>query len=248
MEERLKGSLVRAVQGAGMHLTNRNGGRKTLYELERRCAERMRSELRSAEPSVSFLGEGDDDGKAFAICPLDSTLNYSSGFGSFGVMAAYMEGGEPLLGALHMPLEGITITAERGKGARSEGRKISAGGSGDLRRAIVCCECTAYLHEGGRDVPLFTAMLEALSRAGVPWRNTGSPAQAYASLAMGMTDGFLSPLREGTHAAGYLVMREAGAVITDGRGNRFSMASAGIVAAGRQLHGQLLEAVTGALR
>ncbi len=243
MEESVRGAVIRAVQDGGELL--RSGSRRDLYSLERRVGERMRAALRSADPSISEWGEEGQD-KAFSICPLDSAANYSSGFGSYGLMAAYIEGGIPVFGALAMPGDGLILTAERGKGARNAGRKMSVGGR-DRSRAIVSCDCTAYMQNGKGMFPLFVEMIEALSKGTVQWRNTGSPAESFASLAGGVIDAFVSPLRDASHAAGYLIMEEAGAELTDGDGRPFTLASGSVLAASPALHEDLLRLLKGAL-
>ncbi len=243
MDERVKGAVVKAVQEGGELL--KCGGKREIYLLERKGAERMRSAFRSADPSLSAWGE--DSGRCFSICPLDSAPNYTSGFGRYGVMAAYIEGGAPVYGALNLPEEDLLMTAERGKGARINGRKLSVGGKEDASRAIICCDCTAFVQNGKGLMPIFLSMLEALSRNAVQWRNTGSPADAYASVAAGMTDGFVSPLRDAAHAAGYLIMQEAGARLTDGQGKEFTLESDSVLAANPRLHEGLMRILKGAI-
>src|SRR5512143_637256 len=246
MDERVKGAVAHAVMEAGAHLRGANGGRKGIYEIERKCRDLMLGAFRKADPSLSMWNEGDERG--VSICALDATVNFSNGFGGYGTMAAYIEGSVPVYGAIYLPLQETTITAEAGKGARIEGRKTSVGMRSDITSALVCCNCDAFLNDGGGDLPLFLAAVDALSRAAVPWRNIGSPATAYAFLAMGIVDGVVEPLRQVNHAAGYLIAREAGAKVTDCRGRPFHMGSHEVVAAGPSIHGELLELVGRALR
>ena len=247
MDERIKSAAAHAVMEAGTHLKGANGGRKSIYDLERRCRGIMLDSFRKADPSLSVWGEETQE-RGVAICALDSAINYGSGFGGYGTMAAYIEGSRPIYAALFLPMDGIMIIAEKGKGARMGGRKISVGAKSDLSRAVICCDCDAYICGDGGDVPLFSGVLDALSANAIPWRNTGSAAQGYAYLAMGMVDGVISPLRESQHAAGYLIMQEAGAIMSDGRGRPFRMESQEVVAASPRIHEELLGIVGGALR
>ncbi len=242
MDERLKGAVANAVMEAGAHLHGANGNRRKVYDLERKCRQLMLGAFRRADPSLSLWGEADEE-RAISICALDSPLNFTSGFGGYGTMASYMEGGEPVYGAIYLPLEETVITAEQGKGARVAGRKTSVGSRSDISSAIICCICDAYLDDGERKVPLFLGALEALSRAGVQWRNIGSAAEGYADLALGRIEGVVSPLRDPSHAAGYLIMKEAGATVTDGKGRPFCMGSGEVVAASPQIHSELLRAL-----
>ncbi len=246
MDETLKGAIAHAVMEAGAHLRGANGGRKSAYDIERKCRDIMLGAFRKADPSLSMWNEG--DGRGVSICALDATVNYVTGFGGYGTMAAYIEGGSPAYGAIYLPLQETMVTAEAGKGARIDGRKVRVGARGDISCAIICCNCDSFLNDGGGNVPLFSGAIHSLSLNAVPWRNIGSPATVYAYLAMGLVDGVVEPMRQSSHAAGYLVMKEAGAEMTDARGRPFTLDSHELVAASPLIHQELLGLVGKTLR
>ncbi|MEW6036526.1 MAG: inositol monophosphatase family protein [Candidatus Micrarchaeota archaeon] len=231
MDERHRKAVIRAVQEAGEHLgrgDKRNG-------VEKRSREIMLRRLREAEPVLSMWGEGGDE-RSFTICPLDSPINLSRGIAPYGTMAALIEGGETVFGALYLPGEGL-YTAEKGRGARLDGRKVGGPAMTDSSRALICCDCSGY----DQDLqPISGAAVDALSRRARIWRNYGSPAAEYAWLATGRVDAVVVPFPESAHAAGYLLMEEAGATVTDGRGRPFSLGSGSLVAAGAALHEELI--------
>jgi myo-inositol-1(or 4)-monophosphatase len=244
MADSMAGALVRAVREAGTYALNSAGGRKAAHEIEKRCRERMLREIRSVEPGVSIWGDERGRGKAVSLCPIDSIMNYSRGMG-FASMAAYCEGGMPVLAAVSLPERGEIYTAERGKGARCDGRKLSVAGRESLSSAVVLCGSDSYLHDGRGISPVALGIIEALARMAIAWRNPGSLGTAYALLAAGRADGVIEPARGAEHAAGCLLALEAGATITDRHGERYSMLSDDIIAAAPGVHAELLGLVSG---
>jgi len=244
MEERVKGAVVNAARGAGCYLRDSVSGRKSPYEHEKRARDIMVRELRSKMPQLSLWGEDERQERGFAICPLDTRMNFERGIGRYGAMAAYVERGDLLFGAIFLPDIDEMITAEAGKGARLDGRRIGANGREGLSKAVVCCGCDIYSEDLR---PMGIGVIEALSRNAIAWRNMGSPAAEFAYLSLGMVDGFVTPMLETAHAAGYLAMREAGAVVTDAEGRPFTLRSGAIIAAGPRLHPDLFELVRDSL-
>ncbi len=244
MDERIKNAVVRAAQESGRFLLGSMNSKKGANELEKRARELMVRELRSAMPQISVWGE-DESGRQFSICPLDSQINFERRIGPFGAMAAYIEGGMPLFGAICLPESGELLTAERGKGARLDGRKVAISSRSMLSRSLICCGCNVY---DERMVPFGIGAIDALARAAALWRNLGSPAFEFLYLATGRIDGIIVPMLESAHAAGYLAMQEAGARVTDGDGRPFSMRSGSIIAANPVLHEEMLGLVQNGLQ
>lgn len=244
MDEKIKTAIVKATQASGTFLRDSSGSKKTPYELEKRARDIMLKELKTALPQVSVWGEGRENCGAFAICPLDAQMNYTRRIGPYGSMAAYIENGTPVFGAVYLPESDELLTAEKEKGARLNGRKTESAGKADLSRAVVCCECNTYNEEM---VPLSMGAIEALARNAVVWRNLGSPAAEFLWLATGRIDGLVAPMLESAHAAGYLAMQEAGAKVTDKGGNPFTLRSASVIAANPRLHQDLFDLVRDSL-
>ena len=54
MDERMKGAAAHAVMEAGAHLRGANGGRKSVYDLDRKCRDLMLGAFRRVDPSLSM--------------------------------------------------------------------------------------------------------------------------------------------------------------------------------------------------
>jgi myo-inositol-1(or 4)-monophosphatase len=238
MDERQRGAMVNAVQAAGKYLRDSNGNKKTPYELEKRSRDIMLRELRSAMPQISIWGDDERKDRTIAICPLDAQVNFGRRMGPYGTMAALIEGDAAVFGALYLPESEDMLVAERGKGARLNGKKVESNGRGDLSKALVCCGCNIYNEDM---VPLSMGAIEALARNAIIWRNLGSPVAEFIYLATGKIDGLVVPMLETAHAAGYLAMQEAGAVVTGTDGKPYTLRSGSIIAAGAGLHQDLFD-------
>ncbi len=81
-----------------------------------------------------------DDDPLWVIDPIDGTANFAAGREGFVVMVAYFAGGEVRAGWIHDPLKDATVTAERGGGAWSGGRRLAVAEApdtlGDMRGAL----------------------------------------------------------------------------------------------------------------
>ena len=58
------------------------------------------------------------------VDPIDGTSNFVEGTADFGVMVAYVEGGEVAASWIWLPVAGVLASAERGGGARIDGRLV----------------------------------------------------------------------------------------------------------------------------
>lgn len=244
MDERQRRAVVNAVQAAGSYLRDSSGNRKTPYELERRSREIMLRELRAALPQLSFYGEEPQRRTTIAVCPLDAQVNFERGTGPYGTMAAVIESGETVFGSVYLPETDEVLVAEKGKGARLNGKRVESSGRAGLIKALICCGCNLYNEEM---VPLSMGAIEALARNTVVWRNIGSPAAEFVYLATGRIDGLVVPMLETAHAAGFLALQEARAVVTDSHGKPYTLRSGSVIAAGAALHEDLYELVKDSL-
>jgi histidinol-phosphatase len=124
-----------------------------------RDAERIvRDTLRaSAEFGVlEILGEeGGLDGRASAyrwiIDPIDGTRGYTRGLPTFGTIVALEESatGRALVGAIHLPASGETVSAARGVGAFRDGDPAHASRADRLDDAVISAPDLAQFREAG---------------------------------------------------------------------------------------------------
>jgi myo-inositol-1(or 4)-monophosphatase len=147
------------------------------------------------------------------IDPLDGTTNYLHGFPVFCVSVALAHKGRLEHGAVYDPLRQEFFTASRGEGAQLEGRKIRVSGRVDLEQALIG---TGFPYRDSNEIidPYVNMLVSAMNHTrGV--RRAGSAALDLCYVAAGRLDAFwetgLSPW---DMAAGALIIREAGGIVS----------------------------------
>ncbi|OIB58220.1 inositol monophosphatase family protein [Natrialba sp. SSL1] len=81
----------------------------------------------AAEESGTHAGVGDDHSPyEWIVDPLDGTNNFESGLPSFASAVTVCESGDPVLGAVYVPMLDDLYVARRGGGVRYNGRPVTA--------------------------------------------------------------------------------------------------------------------------
>jgi len=196
--------------------------------------------LRAAYPGHAIEAEEevcdapDDSRPRWFLDPLDGTVNYVHRLPCFAVSMGLWSAGVPEVAVIHAPKLGETFTAVRGGGAKLNGRTIHVSDAQSLAESILA---TGFPYRRGE---LEHSNLENFGRffydvRGV--RRMGSAAMDLAWVADGRLDGYWE-LHLSPHdvAAGALLVREAGGVVTDADGGEDWLRGGHIVAAGPGIH------------
>jgi myo-inositol-1(or 4)-monophosphatase len=199
--------------------------------------------IRSARPDDGIVSEergteGSASGFRWVVDPLDGTVNYLFGIPVWAVSIAVHDDHGTLAGVVRDPSLGETFTAFRGRGSELNGRAIRTSRRGDLNTALIA---TGFAY----DARAREAQAERLPRL-LPQvrdiRRGGSAALDLAWVACGRLDGYFeAPMMIWDKAAGELLVREAGGVVSELRAPFNS--DHGVVAAGPSLHDSLRELV-----
>ncbi len=246
-------------------------------QLRRQVLEAVATELPhlSPEDALTAIDRGDfpggTEGRFWAVDPIDGTKGFLRRE-QYAVAIALIEGGEVRLGVLACPAlplalampdrPGCLLTGVRGEGAWMQplggrGRtRLAVDPQGDPRRAVVC-ESVESGHSSHADSARVAALLGTTS----PSVRMDSQCK-YALLARGEASVYLRlPTRADyqekiwDHAAGALLIEEAGGRVSDGRGSpldfgrgRTLAANRGVIATNGHLHDAVLAAVGAGLR
>lgn len=180
-----------------------------------------------------------DRGLVFVADPLDGTTNFLHGFPWYAVSIAALVDGELAAGAILNAATGELFTATAGGGARRAGQPISVSAISDPPRALIG---TGFPFKPGN--PHTDRYLEQLPRVMVQTaglRRAGAAALDLADVACGRFEAFWEmTLAPWDIAAGILLIREAGGVVTDLDGNPCPVAHTSVVAGNPQMHAWLL--------
>lgn len=228
-------------------------GTELVTDLDSRVEDFLLAGLGHHFPDDNFLAEesGDSAGsssRTWYIDPLDGTTNYAHGFPFFSVSVACASHERLLLGAVFAPYLDELYLAHHGGGAVLT--RPAHGGSRPLeqRRPV---ELTSALLSTGfpyvRDevVDRNAAHVVRFLKDGCHGvRRGGSAALDLAHVAAGKLDGYWEySLRPWDAAAGTLIAREAGAIVSDMSGRSRRLHFENILAAAPGLHGQMVEAL-----
>ena len=177
------------------------------------------------------------------IDPIDGTINFANGIPICCVSIGVEQDGEMLMGAVFNPFMNELFFAEKGKGATLNEKPIKVSDKDNL---LTSCLVTGfpyqYLDVANGPLEIF----EKLIRKSIPVRRLGSAALDLCWTAAGRFDGFYEhKLQAWDSAAGYILVQEAGGVVTDLKGDKFNPYQPGIIASNGKIHDQLLALMKG---
>lgn len=237
------GAILREGYGR-VHAPEKKGRIDLVTEYDKRSEARLLSLIQSRFPDHGILAEesGVHAGSCAVrwICdPLDGTTNFAHNYPFFAVSVGVEVEGAMAAGVVYDPVRDELFAAAAGHGATLNGAPIRVSGISAIEDALLVTGFPYDVREfPERHLPLFQAFL--LRAQGV--RRDGSAALNLSYLAMGRFDGMwegnLSPW---DIAAGSLIVREAGGIITGYRGEPLRLDGRRIVAAHPTLHARLLE-------
>ena len=219
---------------------------------DRRAEEVLREELLAARPGYCFLGEecgrieGPDKSHTWVVDPLDGTTNFLHGIPHFAIAIALEREGNIIAGLVYNPVSDELFSAERGKGAFLNDRRLRVAARQRLNDAVIAC---GLPHYGRGDLAMFRKEFAVVQEKVAGLRRFGAAALDLAFLAAGRFDGYwernLSPW---DMAAGTLLVREAGGFVTDLEGGEAMFATGHIVAGNDIIHRELLALIKGAAK
>lgn len=210
-----------------------------------RAEEILHRELSRARPGYGLLFEergeieGADRTHRFIVDPLDGTTNFLHGIPHFAISIGLERDGELVAGLIYNPANNECFTAERGKGAFLNDRRIRVSARTELADCILA---TGIPHRGRPDHDGFLRELGAVMGTTAGVRRMGAAALDLAYVAAGRFDGFWERnLRAWDLAAGIVILREAGGFISDADGKDRVLETGNVVAGNEAIHRALLK-------
>lgn len=167
------------------------------------------------------------------IDPLDGTTNYINHIPLFAVAIARVVNGVATVGVIYDPLHDELFTAERGRGSRLNGKRISVS-TRDVTRGAMLFAGRGYRTDDRRR---HGKIIYALERDTPYFRRLGSAAHMLAAVAAGRADAaILTGNKPWDTVAGALLVEEAGGTITDYCGSHWSVRSTDLIASNSAIH------------
>lgn len=199
--------------------------------LQRHPDARMRGEELSPEMD-------DDGGLVFVADPLDGTTNFLHGFPWYAVSIAAQIDGELVAAAVLNAANGELFTATLGGGTRLNGQPVAVSSITDPARALLA---TGFPFKGGEHVDEYLLNIPRIMRETSGIRRPGAASLDLACVACGRFDGFWElTLAPWDIAAGILLIREAGGIVTNFAGEPCRVEHTGMVTGNPAMHAWLL--------
>ncbi len=177
-------------------------------------------------------------GLAFVVDPLDGTTNFLHGYPEYAVSVAVLVDARLVAGVvLHVPANEET-TAIAGQGASMNGAPLRVS---DVEAPELSLIGTGFPFKHPHLLDSYKQQFGYIMRATSGIRRAGSAALDLVDVAAGRFDGFWElALAPWDFAAGIIIVREAGGIITDLAGDPPPLASSSIVAGNPIIHPWLL--------
>jgi len=256
-DRELLDSAIRAAKLAAHHirtverpsdpsLWGNKGTSDFVTQVDRDCEQIIAELLLREHPGSVVMGEelsphaaDVEDGVTWVVDPLDGTTNYLHNYPAYAVSIAALSDRVLSAGVVVDVLRDRVYHATRDGGAWCDGQRISVSSAKSIALALIGTGfpfktlelLPRYLHQ-------FTTILTSTS--GI--RRAGSAALDLVDLAAGRLDGFWElSLAPWDLAAGTLLVREAGGLVTDTAGNAEVIRQGAVVAGNPTVHSWLLE-------
>jgi myo-inositol-1(or 4)-monophosphatase len=238
------GSYLRSVpRPAGPANWALKGSRDFVTEVDRTTEQMIAEVLLAAEPGSRVVGEElspalETQGLVWIVDPLDGTTNFLHGFPCYAVSVAAATDGILQAGAVLNVPRNETLTAWRGGGAWLEGQRIQVSAIADPAFALIG---TGFPFREVARLDEYQRQFGRIARATSGIRRPGAAALDLADVAAGRFDGFWElHLSAWDIAAGLLLIREAGGVVTDFGGRNIGIEHTGVVAGNPAIHDWLV--------
>jgi myo-inositol-1(or 4)-monophosphatase len=201
--------------------------------------------LLAAEPGSTIVGEELSPGGAatrglvWIVDPLDGTTNFLHGLPHFAVsIAAAIDGRLEAGVVLHVPQRRL-IHAERGHGTWNGSDRLRVSAISEPRHALIA---TGFPFKDFESLEEYQRQFAAIAPATSGIRRAGAAALDLADVAAGWYDGFWEQrLSAWDIAAGMLLIREAGGVVTDLDGRELGVEHGSVVAGNPAVHAWMVE-------
>jgi myo-inositol-1(or 4)-monophosphatase len=198
----------------------------------------MAEESTELDARDAVLARLERAGHLWLVDPLDGTTNYLHGYPAYAASVAVAVAGEVAAGAVIDGATGTEWWAWKGGGAWRDGARIGVSSIERPDRALIG---TGFPFKVLDRLPAYLRQFEVVLRSTAGIRRAGSAALDLCHVADGRFDGFWELwLAPWDVAAGTLIVREAGGVVTSLGGASDVRAGGTIVAGNPVIHARLM--------
>jgi myo-inositol-1(or 4)-monophosphatase len=210
---------------------------------DKRAEDMLYTDLSKARPGYGFIGEeggtreGADKTHTWIVDPLDGTTNFLHGIPQFAISIGLQREGTIIAGVIYNPATDDLFIAERGKGAFLNDTRLRVAARKQLHDCVIAC---GLPHIGRGDLPLSRDEMTALQPRVAGLRRFGAASLDLAYVAAGRLDGYWERnLKPWDMAAGLIMIREAGGVVSDIQTPGDPLVSGDVVCGNETIHAEL---------
>lgn len=243
------GKILREGFGTSFEIFNKEGKNNLVTEYDKISERKIIDIIHDEFPDHFFLAE--ESGKTglevkdkvrWIIDPLDGTVNFAHNLPVFSVSIAAELNNEILCGVVYHPILDELFVAKKGGGAFLNGKKINVSSNDDFENAFLV---TGFPYNVNQNpCGCINHFIEIIQR-GIPVRRLGSAALDLAYVAAGRFDGFWEiNLNSWDVAAGIILVREAGGLVTQYNNSDYIIDSESILATNGKIHNKISQVLS----
>ena len=248
---RLAGEMiVKSADNLDLVKVDEKGRHDFVTEVDRRSEETIIYHINKAYPDHRFVGEesgtsGNPDAEVeWIIDPLDGTTNFVRGIPHVAISIACRIKGKLEHGVILEPFKREEFTASRGHGASLNGRRIRVSGRTEEAGALYATGIP-FSAPSFNEMDNYLACMHDFADNSAGIRRLGVASLDLAYVAAGRMDVFWEmSLKPWDIAAGVLMVREAGGMVSDFQGGESFMQSGNILACTPKLFKPSLKVVS----
>ena len=212
---------------------------------DKRAEQMLHDDLIKARPGYGFIGEeggvriGEDKTHTWIVDPLDGTTNFLHGIPQFAISIGLQREGTMIAGVIYNPANDELYTAERGKGSFLNDQRLRVAGRRRLDDCVIAC---GLPHIGRGDHELSRREMTEIQNKVAGLRRFGAAALDMAFVAAGRLDGYWERnLKPWDMAAGLIILREAGGIVSGIEGDDDPLKSGHVVCGNETIHAELVK-------
>lgn len=241
-------TILRAADRMDRVKITEKGQNDFVTEIDQLVEKEIIAIIHKAYPKHSILGEeggeqiGKDEDNVWIIDPIDGTRNFIHGFPHYAVSIAFSHKGKVEHGVIYDPVRQEMFSASRGKGARMNDTRIRV----STRKKLTDCllgtgfparRSEAFIAESSETIKTLLPDCGDIRRAGAATLDL-------AYVACGRLDGYWERgLKIWDIAAGALLVKEAGGLVSDFEGGEEYLKTGNIVASNPKILKFLMKAL-----
>ena len=229
--------ILRATKRIDLVRVDEKGRNDFVTDIDYSAEKEVIYHLRKAFPTHTIISEeagvlkGDDNDYQWIIDPLDGTTNFIHGIPHFGVSIACKHKGKLEHAVIVDPMRQEEFTASRGRGAYLNGSRIRTSNQIFLSGSLIATGIP-FNSPSIEQMDPYLACLNDLAKESSGIRRLGAASLDLAYVAAGRFDAFWEMnLKPWDIAAGVLLIKEAGGLVSDFDGNNNYLNSGNIVCA-----------------